>query len=47
LSTLPAIAASVSTFVVSWNEAAEIKLSLCTAALVMPRSCVLADAGLG
>jgi hypothetical protein len=44
---LPASAASVSTLVVSWKLAAEMKLSDCTAALVMPRSWVLAAAGLG
>ena len=47
LSTLPARAASVSTLVVSWKLAAEMKLELCTAALVMPSSWVLAVAGLG
>jgi hypothetical protein len=36
LSTLPAIAASVSTRVVSWNEAAEMKLSVDSEARVMP-----------
>ena len=35
------------TLVVSWKLAAEMKLSDWTAALVMPRSCVLAAAGLG
>ena len=44
---MPARAASVSTLVVSWKLAAEMKLLDCTAALVMPRSCVLAVAGLG
>jgi hypothetical protein len=44
---LPASAASVSTLVVSWKLAAEMKLELCTDALVMPSSCVLAVAGLG
>ena len=37
-STFPSIAASVSTFVVSWNEAAEMKLSVDNAADVMPSS---------
>ena len=32
---------------VSWKLAAEMKLELCTAALVMPKSCVLAVAILG
>ena len=41
-SVLPAKAASVSTLVVSWKLAAEMKLALWTAALVMPKSCVLA-----
>src|SRR6266849_6388150 len=36
LSTRPLIAASVKTRVVSWNEAAEIKLSVVNAALVIP-----------
>ena len=36
-STLPSRAASVSTLVVSWNEAAERKLSVASEALVMPR----------
>ena len=35
-STLPSVAASVSTRVVSWNEAAEMKLSVSSEALVMP-----------
>ena len=46
-SILPARAASVSTLVVSWKLAAEMKLELCTAALVMPSNCVLAVAILG
>ena len=46
-STLPAKAASVSTLVVSWKLAAEMKLALCTEALVMPSNCVLAVAGFG
>ncbi len=37
-STFPSIAASVSTFVVSWNEAAEMKLSVDSAAVVIPSS---------
>ena len=36
LSTFPSIAAFASTFVVSWNEDAEIKLSVFTAAFVIP-----------
>ena len=36
-STLPSIAASVSTFVVSWKEAAERKDSVASEAFVMPR----------
>ena len=44
---MPANAASVSTLVVSWKLAAEMKLELCTLALVMPSNCVLAVAGLG
>ena len=32
---------------VSWKLAAQLKLALCTDALVMPKSCVRADAGLG
>ena len=36
-SILPSMAASVSTFVVSWKEAAERKLSVASDALVMPR----------
>jgi hypothetical protein len=35
------IKAAVSTWVVSWNDVAEMKLSDCTAALVMPSTCVL------
>ncbi len=38
LSVLPAVAASVSTRVVSWNEAALMKLLVCSEALVMPCS---------
>ena len=44
---MPAKAASVSTLVVSWKLAAEMKLELCTAALVMPSNWVLAVAGFG
>ena len=47
LSVLPANAASVSTLVVSWKLAAEMKLELCTAALVIPNSWVEAVAKLG
>ena len=43
---LPLIAASVSTRVVSWNDAAETKLSVVRDALVMPRSKGLPCAGL-
>ena len=46
-STFPESAASVSTFVVSWKLAAEIKLLLCTDAFVIPNNWVLAVAGLG
>src|SRR5581483_7786983 len=45
VSTLPLTAASVSTRVVSWNEAAEMKLLVCSEALVMPSSTGLAVAG--
>ena len=41
---MPARAASVRTFVVSWKLAAEIKLELCTAAFVIPSNWVLAVA---
>ena len=37
-STLPSVAASVRTRVVSWNDAAEMKLSVSSEALVMPSS---------
>ena len=37
-STLPLMAASVRTLVVSWNEAADRKLSVASAALVIPSS---------
>ena len=46
-SVLPARAASVRTLVVSWKLAAEMKLELCTAALVIPSNWVLAVAGSG
>ena len=36
MSDLPETAASVNTLVVSWKDAAEIKLSVCKLALVMP-----------
>ena len=42
---MPVIAASVSTRVVSWNEAADRKLSVVSDALVMPSSTVAAVAG--
>ena len=44
-STLPSIAASVSTLVVSWNDAAEMKHSVDSDALVMPSSSGSAIAG--
>ena len=44
VSTLPWTAASVSTRVVSWNEAAEMKLRVCRRALVMPSSTGLPSA---
>src|SRR5436853_543360 len=44
-SVLPEIAASVSTRVVSWNEAAEMKLSVDSDALVMPSSSGAPSAG--
>ncbi len=44
-STAPRSDASVSTFVVSWNEAAEMNDSAWSDALVMPSSSVLAVAG--
>ena len=47
LSTFPASAASVRTFVVSWKLAADRKLQLCTDALVIPSSWVDAVADLG
>ena len=43
----PARAASVSTFVVSWNDADEINESLDRLALVMPSKSAVAEAGLG
>ena len=45
VSDLPLTAASVSTRVVSWNEAAEMNERVCSEALVMPSSTGLADAG--
>ena len=39
LSVLPSIDASVRTFVVSWKEAADRKLSVASEALVIPRTC--------
>ena len=36
VSTFPRVAASVNTFVVSWNDAADIKELVCNEALVMP-----------
>ena len=44
-STRPAMLASVSTRVVSWNEAAEMKLSVESEALVMPRRSGVPSAG--
>ena len=44
-STLPLIAASVRTRVVSWKDAAEMKLSVDKEALVIPRRIGLAVAG--
>src|SRR5262245_46486310 len=44
-STLPLMAASVRTLVVSWNDAAEMKLSVDRLAFVMPRSSGSATAG--
>ncbi len=46
LSTLPSVAASVSTRVVSWKDAAEMKLSVSSEAFVMPSSTGVASAGL-
>ncbi len=46
VSTLPLTAASVSTRVVSWNEAAEMNERVCSEALVMPSSTGCAFAGL-
>ena len=46
LSTLPLIEASVRILVVSWNDAAEMKLSVERLAFVMPRSSGSAMAGL-
>jgi prepilin-type N-terminal cleavage/methylation domain-containing protein len=45
VSTLPDTAASVSTRVVSWNDAAEMKERVCSEALVMPCSTALPCAG--
>ena len=45
LSTLPEMAASVSTLVVSWNDAAARKLSVLSEALVTPSSTGSAVAG--
>jgi hypothetical protein len=45
VSILPWTAASVSTRVVSWKEAAEMKLRVCRLALVMPSSTGLPSAG--
>src|SRR5437762_12315594 len=46
LSTLPSVAASVRTRVVSWNDAAEMKLSVSNDAFVMPSNTGTASAGL-
>ena len=45
-SILPLIAASVRTLVVSWNDAADKKLSVARAALVIPKSVLATIAGL-
>ena len=45
VSVLPSMAASVSTLVVSWKEAADRKLSVASEALVMPRMTCSASAG--
>ena len=45
LSTLPLIAASVRTLVVSWNDAAEINELVCSDALVIPNKILSAMAG--
>ena len=45
-STLPSVEASVRTRVVSWKDAAEMKLSVSSEALVMPRRIGSASAGL-
>ena len=47
VSTLPSMAASVSTLVVSWKEAAERKLSTASEALVMPRMSPLFSSSAG
>ena len=44
-SDLPSIAASVRTLVVSWKEAAEIKLSVFSEALVIPNKTGVNSAG--
>ena len=46
-STTPPSAASVNTFVVSWNDADEMNDSLDRLALVIPSNNVVAEAGLG
>ena len=46
LSLLPIVAASVNTLVVSWKEAAEIKLRVCNEALVIPNKIGSATAAL-
>ena len=45
LSTLPFIAASVRTLVVSWNDAADINEFVCKEALVIPNNTLSASAG--
>ena len=45
VSTLPMIEASVSTRVVSWKDAAEMKERVCSEALVMPSSTGFPAAG--
>ena len=45
-STFPLIAASVNTFVVSWNDAADKKLSVARDAFVIPSNTLLPFAGL-
>jgi len=46
MSTLPRVDASVRTRVVSWKDAAEMKLSVSSEALVIPRRIGSASAGL-